>query len=223
MPLGKRWLASAETHRRSRLSKSAGRTAVGGPLLKFAGVCFRACLVHRGRRCPRRAHAVAVGALRRLHCDARAGVVPQNSLRDLRSLRSNSRGKSVHEARSRAPTPALRFSSPQKSPPAGSACREVHRRFGASRMPPLVQQRHARAGESALRLLTRRRCPNAATAGSEVSSATGPRDRASQGSRRAAPTAEAKRRSLPERAFAAPNATRTADVELPQRAANGCW
>ena len=56
-------------------------------------------------------------------------VVPQNSLRDLRSLRSNSRGKSDHEARCRAPTLALHFSSPQKSPPAGSACREVHRWF----------------------------------------------------------------------------------------------
>ncbi len=116
-----------------------------GPLLTIA----RAGFAHRGRRCPRGAHAVAVGAVRRLHCDARARVAPQNSLRDLRSLRSNSRGKSVHEARSRAPTLALRFSSPQKSPPAGSACREVHQRFALCRRPPLVQQRHAWAGEGA--------------------------------------------------------------------------
>ena len=33
--------------------------------------------------------------------------MPQNSLRSLRSLRSNSRGKSDHEARWRAPTLAL--------------------------------------------------------------------------------------------------------------------
>ncbi|HWI11809.1 MAG TPA: hypothetical protein VNU48_10800, partial [Burkholderiaceae bacterium] len=41
----------------------------------------------------------------RLHCAARSGVAPQNSLRSLRSLRSNSRGESVYEARAaRAPT-----------------------------------------------------------------------------------------------------------------------
>jgi hypothetical protein len=56
-------------------------------------------LGRRGRRCPLGAHAAAVGLAGRLHCDARAEVVPQNSLRSLRSLRSNSRGKSVHEAR----------------------------------------------------------------------------------------------------------------------------
>ncbi len=123
--------------------------ATFGPLLTFARGRFRAWFAHRGRRCPRGAHAVAVGAVRRLHCDARARVVPQNSLRDLRSLRSNSRGKSDHEARWRAPTLALRFSSPQKSPPAGSACREVHRWFVSPRRPPLVQQRRARAGGGA--------------------------------------------------------------------------
>ncbi|WP_341889611.1 hypothetical protein, partial [Variovorax sp. YR752] len=84
---------------------------------KFSEVSFRACVEHRGRRCPLVAHSAAVGLAGRLHCDARAGVVPQNSLRDLRSLRSNNRGKSDHEARWRAPTPALRFSSPPKSPP----------------------------------------------------------------------------------------------------------
>ena len=84
------------------------------------------CTARRGRRCPLEAHAGAVGLGGRLHCDARARVVPQNSLRSLRSLRSDIRGKSVHEARCRAPTPALRFSSPQKSPPAGCACRDDH-------------------------------------------------------------------------------------------------
>jgi len=127
------------------LVNAARRVSARGPLLTFAHAGF----AHRGRRCPRGAHAVAVGAVRRLHCDARTRVVPQNSLRDLRSLRSNSRGKSVHEARWGAPTLALRFSSPQKSPPAGSTCREVHPWFVSPRMPPLVQQRHARAGVGA--------------------------------------------------------------------------
>ena len=72
---------------------------------------------------------------------------------------------------------------------------------------------------SAHRLLTRRGCLNEVSAANAVSSATGPRDRASQGSRCAAPTAEAKRRSLPGRAFAAPTQNRTADGELQQRAA----
>ncbi len=63
---------------------------------------------------PGRAHAVAVGAARRLHCDARPAVASQNSLRSLRSLRSNNCAESVYEAR---------FSSPQKSPPPGTARR----------------------------------------------------------------------------------------------------
>jgi len=121
-------------------------TAACGPLPKFAYVRLRRRSARRGRRCPLGAHAVAVGLSGRLHCDARARVVPQNSLRDLRSLRSDNCGKSDHEARSRAPTLALRFSSPQKSPPAGSACRDNHQRWPAGRTPPLVQQRRARAG-----------------------------------------------------------------------------
>ena len=53
----------------------------------------------RGRRYPAVAHAPAVGASHRLHCDARPGVALPNSLRSLRSLRSNSRSESVYEAR----------------------------------------------------------------------------------------------------------------------------
>jgi len=66
------------------------RVSSFGPLRLFA---------RRGRRYPPGAHAGAVGAARRLHCDARAAVAPKNSLRSLRSLRSNSFGESVHEAR----------------------------------------------------------------------------------------------------------------------------
>jgi len=96
---------------------------------------------HRGRRYPAGAHAGAVGASHRLHCDARAGVAPHNSLRSLRSLRSDRCGESDHEARAaHAPTPALRFSSPQKSPLPGTACREVHRRRFPDRTPPRCQR-----------------------------------------------------------------------------------
>src|SRR5512142_2817508 len=51
-------------------------------------------------------------------CDARLGVARHNSLRDLRSLRSDRCRESVHEARAwrHAPTPRLRFSPPLNRP-----------------------------------------------------------------------------------------------------------
>ena len=51
----------------------------------------------RGRRPATRAHTVAVDAAHRLRCDARSAGLPQNSHRSLRSLCSNSCGKSDHE------------------------------------------------------------------------------------------------------------------------------
>ena len=120
-----------------------------GPVLPFVG--DRSCLAsaRRGKGCPPGAHAVAVGAAHRLHCAARSGVAPLNSLRSLRSLRSNRRGESDDEARWRAPTPALRCSSPPKSRPAGSPCREVHGRWCLLQTPPRWLQRRVRAGRSA--------------------------------------------------------------------------
>ena len=44
--------------------------ATCGPLQLFVGVRFREVSARRGRRCPAGAHAGAVGAARRLHCDA---------------------------------------------------------------------------------------------------------------------------------------------------------
>jgi hypothetical protein len=134
-PAWRRWPASDST-----CVQSHARQSILGPVPSSSP------LVPCARRAPPlRAHAGAVGAARRLHCDARTRVVPQNSLRSLRSLRSDSRGKSVHEARWRAPTLALRFSPPQKSPPADSACRDKHRWWPAGRTPTLIQQRRARA------------------------------------------------------------------------------
>ena len=100
----------------------------------------------RGRRCPALAHAVAVGASHRVHCAARSGVAPPNSLRSLRSLRSNSRGESDVDARWRAPTPALRCSSPPKSPPPGNAHRESHPHLPFQDTLPTSAQRRVRAG-----------------------------------------------------------------------------
>jgi hypothetical protein len=55
-------------------------------------------------------------AVRGLPCAARSLRVGQNSLRSLRSLRSNSCPKSVVDARLRAPRKALRSSTAQKGP-----------------------------------------------------------------------------------------------------------
>ena len=190
-----------------------------GPLLPFVDVGSCGGSAHRGKGSPPGAHAVAVAAARSLHCAARSGVAPPNSLRSLRSLRSNTRGESVDEARAaHAPTPALRCSSPPKSRPAGCPCREVHGGWCSFQTPPRLLQRRVRAGCGAP--LRRRGAqgswPRAQRASTTDSSrlferrerserselSDGPRDRAPQGSRSAAATAEAKRRGLPARAFA---------------------
>jgi len=180
-----------------------------GPLLTFGSVCFR-LLERRGRRHPARAHAVAVGAARRLHCGARLGVASPNSLRSLRSLRSNSGDESVDEARCarrpRACAPRRHRNRPRRVPPAAR-----QRRWCLSREPIPLQQRRARAGRSAP---VRRReaqglWPRAQRASSTDSSplfersersersefGDGPRDRASQGSRRASDDRRAEARS----------------------------
>jgi hypothetical protein len=145
------------------------------------GTCDGAA--RRGVRCPVWAHTGAVGQLRRLRCDARAGVAPRNSLHSLRSLRSNNRGESVERSALRAPTPALRFSPPHKSPTPGTAHRVAtlvvfgEKVLGASGKAvggcasaatyaaPSSAERVA-ARDSALRVLTRRDCLSVATAGS---------------------------------------------------------
>jgi len=66
-----------------------------------------------------------------------------------------------------------------------------------------AEKRRARGlARSANRDLTRRRCLSVESEANEASSAARPRDRASQGSRRNAPTAEHKRRSQAKHAFA---------------------
>src|SRR5512146_3196369 len=68
-------------------------------------------------------------------CDARARVARHNSLRDLRSLRSNKCRESVDDARAwrRAPTPALRVSPPLNRP---SLCRAGASMPSAERREP---------------------------------------------------------------------------------------
>ena len=65
--------------------------------MAFAAFTGTARLWPRAGACGRSAEAVA--AAQRLPCGARSGGPPQNSLRSLRSLRSNSRGESDDDAR----------------------------------------------------------------------------------------------------------------------------
>jgi hypothetical protein len=179
---------SAPTFRQSAAATPIGRERT----LAHVGSAPHACegRARRGRRYPPGAHAGAVGPAGRLPCDARAGVASRNSLRSLRSLRSDSRDESDHEARWRAPTPALRFSALQKSPPTGTACREAPSAAcrpshaervpqgrgrgcvrGASEAPRSAGLVAARV--SALRHRTRRDCLSAESEANEASFATG--------------------------------------------------
>ena len=178
---------------------------------------FVAC-ARRGGRYPVWPPTVAVGAARRLRCDARAGVAPRNSLHSLRSLRSNNRGESDERSALRAPTPALRFSPPHKSLTPGTAHRAatfvllVEGHGGAGKAgggcasaatyaaPSSAGLVAARA--SAPRVLTRRDCSSAANAVSAASFATGheTEQRREPGAQRRAAAFE--RRRIPTRGFA---------------------
>jgi len=181
-----------------------------------------------GVRRPPGAHAAAVCASRRLHCAARAGVAPRNSLHSLRSFRSDSRGESDHEARWRAPTPALRCSLPQKSPLTGAARRAAtlvvfvasHATTGSARQAVPggrdfwgAEERRARGrARSAHRLLTRRDCPSETNAVSAASFATGhePEYRRGVGAKRRPPQHE---RSPGTACRAAPNSRTKSSCE----------
>jgi len=102
---------------------AARRVAACGPLFALnVRSCFERA--RRGGRYPAGAHTGSVGLAGRLRCDARSPLAPRNSLRSLRSLRSDNRGESDHEARAaRVPSVLPRFSPPHKSPPPGTARR----------------------------------------------------------------------------------------------------
>ena len=130
----------------------------------------------------------------------------------------------------RADPEAALLAAPQIAPtahhlPRGTGCGvrpKHHERLskGASGQAAVrlwgAEQRRARGlARSASCQLTRRICLNAAHAVRVVSYATGPRDRAAQGSRRISTTAPAKRCSLPGRAFAAPLGVCAAALQEP--------
>ena len=164
---------------------------------------------------------VGRSALRcRLRCGARPGVAPHNSLRSLRSLRSDRCGESVHEARcARRPqscAPRRPTNRPCRVPPAAKTTRggapartttaaaesrpgRWQRACGAPRSTGLV----ARA-RSALRNLVCRTLSERSERSERSELCDGPQGRAPQGSRCVAPTAPPKRCRLPGRDFAAP-------------------
>jgi len=136
----------------------------------------------------RRRSDAAAGPAGRLPCGARSEVAPHNSLRSLRSLRSDKCGESDHEARAaRAPTSALRSSAPHMSLPAHTRPRLCQCHRGLPRRTPrallrggrypgraiygaasIAPARSARA-QRAHPLLTRRICSNEASVASVVS------------------------------------------------------
>jgi hypothetical protein len=128
-------------------------SSVDHPMRLFAEVRFRGSSARRGRRYPPGAHAGAVGAARRLHCDARSAVAPQNSLRSLLAASSTVRclwtRKTTVSAKVRVGGWRRACAQPRS---AGLAAR----------------------ARSALRELTRRSCLNGVSAAHAVSSAMGP-------------------------------------------------
>src|SRR5262249_56952296 len=92
-------------------------TSARGPLRSLANCICVVSGARRGGRYPVGAHPWAVGLAGRLPCDARSEVAPGNSLRSLRSLRSDIPGESEVEARAvRAPTSETALLGAQKSP-----------------------------------------------------------------------------------------------------------
>jgi len=183
----------------------------------FASNALR--LARRGGRCPSGAHAVAVFASLRLRCGTRTEVASPNSLRSLRSLCSNSGDESVDEARcARRPqrcAPRRHRNRPRQAPPAAKsmvcsfpqtqdpADRQGSPGQAAARVGGAEKRRARGLARSASCQLTRRVCSSAVSEANVASYATGPRERASQGSRSAAETASVVRRGLPGRTLAA--------------------
>ncbi len=197
------------------------RTSSLGPLRVLVAVRFPRSKTRAGRvrRCPAASPTVAVGAAHLLPCAARLEGVPHNSLRSLRSLRSDRMRQVSSRSALRAPPSRLRCSAPHTATPPGTACRSSTE-GGARRVPALVPAKgcpgRARSACEALRsagfMARARSAPRGhfwrilfeRSERSERSElCAGPWTRAPQGSRRAAPTASVARRAPPGQPFAA--------------------
>ena len=123
--------------------------SAAGRLRRFAGVrCRQTAAARRGRRYPAGAHAVAVYASLRLRCGAHTQLAPHNSLRELRSLRSNKRGESDMDARcarrAECSAPRRHRNRPHRAPPA-----TLNRFLSSIPTQRAHSQRRVRAGRSA--------------------------------------------------------------------------
>lgn len=187
-------------------------------------ICFCACARRSSRARAGRwalgAHTVSVFAALRLRCDARAGVAPQNSLRALCALRSNSCGEHVDEARfAWLPRPCASRRhrvSPQRPAPSASLYNELIAYVGkptaslsmrvasglgvplGRRVAQGLRPRAQRASSTDSSRLSER---SAQSARSELRD--GLQTRATQGSLRAAVTAPVKRPAQRPHALAA--------------------
>ena len=203
--------------------------AACGPLRLFAGVrfCMLASARARRRAGPGRGSNGWPFASLRVPCGTRSSGPAHNSLRSLRSLRSNRCAESDDEARQmRARPEDLRSSAapirPAQAPPAAlrataSVFVETHTTTCPATRHPGRAQRACEApssagfgarARSALRALTRCVCSTTVSAANGGSYATGPRARAAQGSRSAAKTASPARWALPGCLVAAPLSTK---------------
>jgi hypothetical protein len=175
----------------------------------------------RGGRYPAGAPTVAVGTACRLRCASRSALARRNSLRSLRSLRSNNRRESEMEARAaRVPSALPRCSPPHKSPPPGTAHRAATlvvfgdaRRGGAGKVGGGCAPAATLCGAEERRVRGRARVARASCSyssrlceRSERSERSefrdGPRDRVPQESRPAGPTVAHERRRTPAHGFA---------------------
>ena len=211
-------------HRESRWG------AVCGPLRSFGSVRYLMLASARARRRagPGRGSSGWPFASLRVPCGTRSSGPAHNSLRSLRSLRSNTCAESDDEARQmRARPEDLRSSAapirPAQAPPValqatGSVCDAAHATTGpATRRPGRARRACealrsaglvARARTRALRELTRRVCPSAVSEANVASYAAGPQGRAPQRSRSVAKTASPARWALPGCLVAAPLPTK---------------
>jgi len=179
--------------------------AFARPLPLFTGVrlLMRCAARARRRAGPGRGSDGWPFAALRVPCDARVAGLWPNSLRSLRSLRSNKRPQVSSRSALRARPATLCFSAapirPAHAPP--GALRDIDFVFDApptpnacgpeggaalGRLCAAEERRACGRARSALRELTRRTCSSAVSAANVASCATGPQGRAPQGTRSAA-------------------------------------
>jgi len=197
--------------------------------------CGGRWLQRRGGRCPVEAPTVAVGATRRLRCDARAtraAAVPPFAA--LHAPRTSRRPRRSVACGAGLPLMPLRFSPPHKSPPPGTAHRAAmlvvfadacHGGAGkavvgcapAATLRGAEQRRaHGRARAARASTSDSRRLFERSERSERSEFRRGPCDRAAQGSRPAGPTAVHERRRIPGRGFASLESAHAAMAVTPR-------